>query len=154
MTFNTEFEFMDSRLNQAGFVGSNLSLCIDANHLSTELGRIESERLYHIGYEEYLAMEACLARASGRIAISTRSGSVRIRLKKLWNLECFLDWIDRLVLLAANEVCQPTTAASRATMLQLWVNTAQCCQLSGRVLTCAAIVAALTSEVVQRLRET
>lgn len=114
-------------------------------HLSHQLTHIELERLYHIGPEEFVQ---AFAKDN-----SLESPSIKNTIKKTKNLECYIQWFNRLSFFVASEIVRQNKKKQRVRIIEFWIETARECFNIGNFNSLMAIIAGLNMSPVLRLKK-
>lgn len=123
-----------------------LEFCSSPLHLAHQLTHIELERLYHIGPEEFVQ-----AFAKENFSVS---GNMCNEIKKTKNLECYVQWFNRLSFLVASETVRHIKKKQRVRLIEFWIETARECFNIGNFNSLMAIIAGLNMSPILRLRKT
>ncbi|CAG7703894.1 unnamed protein product [Allacma fusca] len=124
---------------------SILSICPNPTMLAQQLTHIELERLSYIGPEEFVQ-----AFAKDNDQVETNYNDM----KKTRNLECYVQWFNRLSFFVASEICKVSKKKSRIRVVEYWIETARECFNIGNFNSLMAIIAGLNMSPVARLKKT
>ncbi|XP_046670965.1 ras-GEF domain-containing family member 1B-like [Homalodisca vitripennis] len=119
-----------------------MSLCSKSDVLAQQLTIIELERLSYIGPEEFIQAFSSDSQRENRPAAQPK------------NLEAYVTWSNRLTYLVATEIVKQTKKNKRIKIVDLWLNTAQCCFNLGNFNSLMSILSGLNLSAVSRLKRT
>ncbi|XP_037903969.1 ras-GEF domain-containing family member 1B isoform X2 [Hermetia illucens] len=133
--------------------------CSSPSEFAQLLCRVEKKLAKHVGPEEFLQCSSTIL-VDKQIKKSDlpqfpSSGPPGCQdAKKTCNLEAYLEWSAKLRRFVSNEILQCSDIQNRSKMVELWSGTAQYCLAVGNYNSATAILEALESPSIIRLKET
>lgn len=118
-------------------------VCISPLVMAQQLTHVELEKLSYIGPEEFVQ-----AFAKDNLDACYKD------LKKTSNLECYIQWFNRLSYLVATHACMHVKRKQRVRVIEWWVEVGRECFNIGNFNSLMGIIAGLNMSTVSRLKKT